>query len=464
MLVIERNRTVPASTEDVHYASVSADEETYPATTKTFSFSGYTPFYEKMTPNSGGSKREWRSWQHYKSYQPDPSLPVRMPVPVHLNGSYPSSHYIGESRHHLVGYEGHLGSPFWTHRSPYGDAGQLDLGLPALVMEADEEGNFIPPPENLNDLNRRALNAMWPTIKAELSLINSVIELKDFKRPLQSLVRFVTSGGFNRLLKVMRKAGSIGNPSFSALARKGAAGYLQYKFNLYPLYSDIRGIVSALTRTEKRINALLSRAGRVQRKHFSYAWTEFPDVNDDISAYGAAATEIANENYMHTCISKRLVTYKPTTFHAEIEYNYNYSRFQTEHAQWLASLDALGVNMNPAIIWNAIPWSFVVDWVLGVSRALDQLKTSNMEPQINIRRYLWSVSRFRQIYVTKGLRYLKPGWGTENRNPLPVVQQTAYRRTVGLPATSLITSSGLSSTEFSLGAALVIGRRKHRKH
>ncbi len=46
--------------------------------------------------------------------------------------------------------------------------------------------------------------------------------------------------------------------------------------------------------------------------------------------------------------------------------------------------------------------------------------------------------------------------------PLPVVTETAYRRQVGLPGYSSLTSSGLSPKELSLGIALVFARRKYR--
>jgi hypothetical protein len=129
----------------------------------------------------------------------------------------------------------------------------------------------------------------------------------------------------------------------------------------------------------------------------------------------------------------------------------------------LSHLDYLGINLNPAIIWNAIPWSFVVDWVAGVGPYLDQLRVENMAPQINIRRALWSVSRKRVITVSKGTRVSNPTYHTLlTRNRLPAVTQTAYRRQLFMPSISSIQSSGLTPKEFSLGAALVIAQRARR--
>jgi hypothetical protein len=40
-------------------------------------------------------------------------------------------------------------------------------------------------------------------------------------------------------------------------------------------------------------------------------------------------------------------------------------------------LDALGVRLDPGILWNAIPFSFVVDWVVDVSGFLSSFARDN---------------------------------------------------------------------------------------
>jgi hypothetical protein len=172
-----------------------------------------------------------------------------------------------------------------------------------------------------------------------------------------------------------------------------------------------------------------------------------------------------------TTICKRITVNSPSVFHAEIQYNYNYNGFQVAHAQLLGLLDAMGAQLNPQIIWNAIPWSFVVDWVLGVSRWLGQFKGYNMEPVINIQRFLTSVKRTRSVYITleneRMVDLVSGGYWYQGypglRNTLPGVHESAYRRDVNLPTVSSILASGLTLTEISLGAALVTSRRFNPK-
>lgn len=240
-----------------------------------------------------------------------------------------------------------------------------------------------------------------------------------------------------------------------------AGGYLEVSFSLLPLLSDIAAVRRAVRRTSGRMNELINRSGGRQSKHFVFRWQEFPSFREDHAPHGFWSQNTWDQ-VLQRCHASRSVETLPTLFHAQVEYNYNYTRLQAAHAQLLAHLDALGVNLNPAIIWNAIPFSFVVDWVLNIGSYLDSMKMENMKPEINIHRFLWSVKRERTITVTKGVSTPSPYANDGGpRTQLPIVRQTAYRRTVeGLPAVDWIESSGLSPKEISLGAALVIAQKR----
>jgi hypothetical protein len=115
-----------------------------------------------------------------------------------------------------------------------------------------------------------------------------------------------------------------------------------------------------------------------------------------------------------------------------------------------ALLDVLGVNLNPQIIWNALPWSFVVDWVIRVNKWLDNFKVSNLEPTTYIHQYCWSSKVEREILLSIGF----PGVLDVQR-----ITESAYRRQVTVPDyVRIIELSGLSLKEFSLAAALGLSR------
>jgi hypothetical protein len=295
------------------------------------------------------------------------------------------------------------------------------------------------------------MQATLPTIKAELSSLNSIYELKDFK----SLPRLLLN--FSKLLRRAGNGGVLRSQSLREGLRSTADGYLQSEFNIRPLVSDILGVNEALSTFIKAINRLLNEAGRPRRRHFTYTWQELPDGTEDSEPYWPVSPTDMQNQYVAYYLT-RYVRNSPAVFHFEIEYNFNYTQYQRENALMLALLDRLGVNLNPQIIWNAIPWSFVVDWVLGVNRWLSQFKVANMEPQINIRRCLYSISRSRDLYMEKKSfavypQIFNPGAVTVT---MPSIKESSYRRRTIMPGVSSIESSGLTAKEVSLGAALVL--------
>jgi len=406
--------------------------------------------FEEVSADAPGSRRIWKPFQHYKRWCSPESVGSAF---THIIGDQIADHCyrVGEHKDPYWGY------PQWGSLvNVYGPTGAPFYGLQPLYAKA-ADGNFIPLPAEIEGLKQRSLDSMLPTIKPELSLINSFIELKDFKtlpRTLTGIGKYLFQKG-----KTLRQ-----------LFRTGSDSYLQMQFNILPLLSDISGLHAALLRTSSRINDLISRQGRVQQRHFAYVWDELLPDTYYPNGHGyrimpgvyPGLTDVADT------VVRRLVVNSASIFHAEIQYNYNYTGYQAAHAQLFGLLDALGVQPNPAIIWNAIPWSFVVDWVFGVSRWLDQYKYSNMEPMTNIRSYLWSITRKRSVYLSlrnASMEQMPPWWNwwyqgyPSLSNTLPGVHETAYRRDVGLPTISSILSSGLSLKEFSLGAALVLSRR-----
>jgi len=400
---------------------------------------------------------QWNDFEHYKVFRGEPSASLaRQYVYAECSDLYPHT-FIGSSISPLFGYPwpGYTGTSQGT--IGFGDPGKPTDGLIGFY-EKRLDGGFVPPPDNFESLEDMALRRWIPAIKADLSILNSLWELKDFAS-LPHTLSNIWNTLRGRILDVR------GRQTLRQGLRATSDGYLQTQFNLLPLLSDIVGLHRAISRLRGRINDLVTRSGRVQHMHFAYNWMEFEDeVDTDDPFYIWPQNELPGQISLY--VNTRTTIHQPSKFHAEIEFNFNYTQDQIENALLYSIHDALGINLNPRIIWNAIPWSFVIDWVVGVGRWLDQFKITNMEPKINIRRYLWSIKRERRIYVTRNAKHYAnsyPGHsGYPQESPIPVVIEQAYRRNNGYPRSSSLTASGLNSDEFTLGAALVIARRRRR--
>jgi hypothetical protein len=345
----------------------------------------------------------------------------------------------------------------------YGALGKPIRGLPLLY---DPSSNFhcIAAPEDLSGLLAVALKTMVPKIQAELSLPNSIYELKDMKSVPKTIesIRLLT-GTAGKLAKVL-----VEKTTRNKL-RWGSDVYLQYKFNVKPLISDVSSIYAALSRTERRINDFISRQGRPKVAHFQRNLCEYKNSYEKSppsslrQPIGWASTAMLDGSSS----SERFVNYKPSVFHAQIEFSYYYSRFQAEHARLLSLLDAYGINFNPAIIWNALPWTFVLDWLIGVSRFLNELHLGLMDPEVCIHRALWSIKRSRSILVQTSVS-TPSNYGTVLPTQTlvhPMTTETAYRRELWnwKDAATSLTTSGLSLTEASLAAALGFSRRGRKR-
>lgn len=438
--------------------------------------------YSKLMSDSVWVKDKWKNCQHHSiKFGGGTIVPNTVGFPLILKSATDIGHYTGMAAPYELAYSGLAFSTF-------GPLGDHFTDLPDLLQDEAEGDGFVPKPPLLDTYINASLRAMMPGIRGELSLVNSLIELKDFRSLPRTVLRlkdFVSGLASVVKRKPKLKSGarqirsrfSASSPTMSESLGVSADSYLQTQFNILPLLSDISGLNAALRRTRSRVNDLLVRQGKRQIKHFKLLVpmnqaTETSGEKlyqlhggqfDGYIGNGSASTgAYASPANSFKCV-REFIPDQYAEFHAQVEYNFWFTRFQTENAQWLGLLDALGVNLNPAIIWNAIPWTFVIDWVVDISRWLDQRKVLNLEPAVNISRYMWSwkFSRTVRLRIAANSE-LSPEF--QGYVYLPDLVETIYRRDLQLPTYSqFLTGSGLSSKELSLGVALAITRRKRHQ-
>jgi hypothetical protein len=395
----------------------------------------YTASREAMYSLGGKSKRIYKPCQHYRVDQTVLSdfllgrnfwYTVGNPANGYwIAGNLPSSDIWAGLYGELIG------------TSPAATFGTLDnpvAGLPSLWSES-LYSREIPDPTGLTSLIDRSLVGMLPGIRPRLSLPNTLYELKDFKSLPTTLMRIK-----NVLVSIIRAKASL-----RSLFRSSADGYLQAQFNLLPLLKDISGIRAALVNVSRELNYLRSNAGKRLTTHWSCDLSDsYPNVTTNKSnALSTAMVPTA-------LVSRRHVQYSARKFCATLDYSFNVKNLSGLSDETAALLDAFGVFWSPAIIWNALPWSFVVDWVISVSKWLDRFKTRNLEPVTNIHQYCWSINVRREILCSVGYTTLLD---------VRRVTEHAYKRVVTIPDYGrAFQTSGINSREFILAAALGLSR------
>jgi hypothetical protein len=331
-------------------------------------------------------------------------------------------------------------------RVRFGNFWSPDNGLPILCVVGSNSIRIIEP-SSIPSLLNRAITAMLPGIKAadNVSLLNSIYELKDVKslpHTLQ-LIRdtFVSN---KRVLSAIALMRSNPGASLRRLLRAGGDSYLQTQFNILPMLSDIVAVRRAIADTRNQLRQLVSRAGKPQKRHYKVILSD--DYVDKLEKTNGA---IPDGYVRKRMLAQRAVSYVTREFNATMEYSYSLPSWTNEDSLMEALLDRMGVNLNPRIIWNAIPWSFVVDWVIGVGRWLDQFKERNIEPTLYIRGACYSV---------KVVRFITTAVGFDSTDPCATIEESAYKRELIPSLYNSLLASGLNAKEFSLAAALAVTR------
>jgi hypothetical protein len=449
----------------------------------------YKVFTESYTPNSNTARRRvasdldkyleaskravdvdlstieglkvWKPFQHYKAEWEFDSLPkptVRLGCQI-APSTWGGSVYMPRAEEVRIA-------------GVFGETGDPTKDLPVWFDPDADEGEWIIPPEELDALIQRSLKRLVPKVKNQVQLLNTLYELKDVRSIGHTISRVKALG---RSLKIKGLLGSL-----REVAVSGADIFLQMRFNIEPLIRDIQGIYHALVDSLGPLRKQMQFDGTPQTSYFRCLFDEDESpIHDQLSGYFEGEFEPNLFYYQQAEVRlpsgkvyyvNREVETSRSHFYAQLRFVARWTANQHKYAEQLALIDALGLSFNPKHVWDAIPWSFVVDWVIKVGDFLDGFGKGALDPVLDILDYSWSVKRERTVQLTLVLNEgaLPPGslYSEANVVKYPLYRETAYRRQpldVGSFKSALVLS-GVSSSELSLAAALVVTRkRKLRK-
>lgn len=204
---------------------------------------------------------------------------------------------------------------------------------------------------NLDQLNAEAYLTMKPSLSSGFSLTNFLIELAEFKT----------------MFKLFDRSKS--------LLRNTAGAYLNWQFGWKLFIKDLNEIYGKLSNMEKLLRDYKSKQGVVLVRHFKKSL-------ETTSGEEKVATGVDIE-----CVTKWK---RKTTFHATMRYSYTIPNIDQEYAEIKAYMDVLGLRLDASIVWEAIPFSFVVDWFLSVGDYLNSKKVDYLESKVTILDYCCS--------------------------------------------------------------------------
>ena len=245
----------------------------------------------------------------------------------------------------------------------------------------------------MNAYADEALAFMLPRLNEGTSLVNFILELKDLKHmdPRGTYQRLFRRHTSLRMLK--DKTGRRAFLRELTTRMNGAA--LNTSFGIVPFVADLVQIHDDLVSLASRLEGLKKYAGTRQQRHYKrvipqsagmFADREWHHKNSTTSwAVGLKSDNNDNGGIRRTILvqSRARWILRPV-YHASMRYIYTLPEVDSQLEKVYALLDTLGVRIDPSIVWNAIPFSFVVDWIVDVSGFLGTFARDNYPINVQI--------------------------------------------------------------------------------
>jgi len=305
--------------------------------------------------------------------------------------------------------------------------------LTTLLSDIQTRGAAEMP--TIDEFASLAKNAMMPSLSDGNSLLNFLFELRDFKYLGRGIIdRFwnrspQTRIGVDGIIDTLWDA--FGQKPWASRPQNMSSAYLSWKLAWQPFYNDCKALYQKIISIKRRIQEFERRANQPQQRYYGKTYEVDPIGGSyqsnwtDWSDYGMYALQRRTKK-VETGTNKVRLT-------ATMRYRYELPpELKSLDGALSAYLDVLGINGNPAIIWNAIPFSFVVDWFVNVGEFLESIRFDNVRPMTIISDFCVSQRSERNMMLAYQLG-LRPD-DTDNIVVFPekgvLSRQVRYKREV----------------------------------
>lgn len=218
----------------------------------------------------------------------------------------------------------------------------------------------------------------------------------------------------NFLLELKDLAGLI--PKLENSVSKTIAGtYLNSEFNVKPLIRDLQAIFGLCASITARIDYLRKTVGKPTR--IGYSAPLGPNLNGShFIDYGSGSYSLEIRKSQYKC-----------NFRAGAWILQNLTHLDDFYGLLRAFMGKTGLNNPIKIVWNAIPFSFVLDWFVNVSSYLGRWKIQGADGQWDILNATCSYTQTVKLEVVQWDRV------TGARTLLGSGSMTRYERILNLP-------------------------------
>lgn len=151
-----------------------------------------------------------------------------------------------------------------------------------------------------------------------------------------------------------------------SLARNVAGAHLNYKFGWKPTIGDVQAMVNSVRSFQQKLKAFEDSLNVLLKGKQTV-------FSDSISKNGSFSyTPADGVCYWSGTVVRSLtgaIAYRPLPLQA----------MSNVEKTLRGLLDTLGVQLNPRIVWDALPFTFVIDWFFGVGKWLESFSIDTLE-------------------------------------------------------------------------------------
>lgn len=156
--------------------------------------------------------------------------------------------------------------------------------------------------------------------------------------------------------------------------RKGGQDYLTWQFGFQPVIQDIYALARSIDTADKQWRAYLRGAGKLQRRRFDFP-PETSTTITDVAVGGTIYPQLPGalaSNQSSTLKRTRTVVVK-RRFVAAYVYTAPAGSESTVKAarKVLQYQKQYGLEIDPSLLWNLTPWSWLTDWFLPIGNFID---------------------------------------------------------------------------------------------
>jgi len=297
---------------------------------------------------------------------------------------------------------------------------------------------------NFSNLCLSAFNKQITQIPALISIFNFAYEFKDFKPLLEGLRKIPKLLKEGTLQKQVSKPALKPRQLPKKVAKSGVDTFLSWNFQWAPLIGDLQKLTTVADDVIKKLTHLQNTKGKEVTVRYNV-----PDcyVNPSV---GQVVHTMSDDDTRYERVV--LESYR-------CDFNSSWRLFQDLNELYEASsgfkatLAVLGINNPAKIVWNAIPFSFMLDWVAPFGKWLER---AAVQPFTGT----WDVSQACCSYKEKfRLTYLYTSKRLGTTTQLASVDVEKYTRLDGIPFTlGAVDFAQLTDTQQKLALSIPLSR------